>query len=250
MSADARQWKKDMLRSKGVNVVEYESDYSIAVANGRKQAEGDPYCHFIDDENSKTLFMGYAVAAFRLKKQLADAGVSVDGRHPLYVYLPCGVGGGPGGVAFGLKQVLGDSVKCFFAEPTHAACMILGMATGKHNAISVKDLGIDGITAADGLAVGCASGFVGKLMEPFLSGCYTLSDERMYRMLARLADTENLYLEPSALAGMHGPVVVMTHPAFATLRTSNATHLVWGTGGSMVPKDEMERYYQTGKNLL
>ena len=256
MSADARQWKKDMLRSKGVNVVEYESDYSIAVAQGRQQAEGDPFCHFVDDENSRTLFLGYAVAALRLKQQLAEAGVAVDKQHPLFVYLPCGVGGGPGGVAFGLKLMFGDAVHCFFAEPTHSCCMLLGMATGLNNEICVQDLGIDNHTIADGLAVGRASGFVGSVIAPFMSGCYSLQDDRMYRMLAQLADTESIRLEPSALAGMYGPVLLADNPVFSTYPAlsgitpdvlANSTHLVWATGGSMVPPEEMAYYYQTGK---
>ena len=257
MSADARQWKKDLLRSRGVKVVEYASDYSIAVTEGRKLAAGDPYCHFVDDENSKTLFLGYAVAALRLKKQLDAQGVTVDAEHPLFAYLPCGVGGGPGGVAFGLKMLFGDAAHCFFAEPTHSPCMMLGMATGENNSICVQDFGIDNRTAADGLAVGRASGFVGGLMRPFMSGCYTLQDERMYTLLAQLADAEDLYLEPSALAGMYGPVLAQpgqllgayTETALPAGALANATHLVWATGGNMVPREEMQRYYAKGKAL-
>ncbi|EKN3342181.1 D-serine ammonia-lyase [Yersinia enterocolitica] len=253
MSADAREWKKRKLREHGVNVVEYAQDYGVAVAQGRKQAESDPNCFFIDDENSPTLFLGYSVAGGRLKQQFAEQQIVVDENHPLFVYLPCGVGGGPGGVAFGLKLAFGDHVHCIFAEPTHSPCMLLGVYTGLHDGIAVQDIGIDNITAADGLAVGRASGFVGRAMEHLLDGFYTLSDAEMYDLLGLLNQYEGIRLEPSALAGMPGPARVssssdyLDQHHFSAEKMRNATHLVWATGGGMVPVEEMDKYLATAK---
>lgn len=253
MSADAREWKKRKLREHGVIVVEYAEDYGVAVEQGRKEAERDPNCFFIDDENSRTLFLGYSVAGERVKQQFGEMGIEVDAEHPLFVYLPCGVGGGPGGVAFGLKLAFGDNVHCFFAEPTHSPCMLLGVHTGLHDQISVQDLGIDNLTAADGLAVGRASGFVGRAMERLLDGFYTLSDQEMYDLLGLLDRDERIRLEPSALAGMPGPWRVAANPEWQAAQgldnasMARATHLVWATGGGMVPPEEMEKYLTTAR---
>ncbi|MBY4604474.1 D-serine ammonia-lyase [Bacillus sp. SPARC3] len=254
MSADAKQWKKDLLRQKGVTVMEYESDYSEAVKEGRRQAEQDPFCYFIDDEHSRQLFLGYAVAASRLKNQLDCMNIQPSLETPLFVYLPCGVGGGPGGVAFGLKLLYGDHVHVFFAEPTHSPCMLLGLYSGLHEKISVQDIGLDNRTAADGLAVGRPSGFVGKLIEPLLSGCYTVEDDTLYTLLHMQAVSEKKYLEPSALAGMFGPVQLFSTEEGRSFsqkhNMEHAVHVVWGTGGSMVPKEEMAAYNRIGADLL
>ena len=252
MSKDAKQWKKDLLRSKGVNVIEYPSDYSKAVEAGRKQAQSDPQNYFIDDENSKDLFLGYAVAAFRLKEQLEAMGIHIGENRPLFAYLPCGVGGGPGGVAFGLKLVFGDNAHCFFAEPTHSPCMLLGLMTGLHNRISVQEIGIDNVTEADGLAVGRPSGFVCRTMHQLVSGVYTVSDQTLYALLKAMADTENIWLEPSALAGVAGPARLFTEEQGLsylekeglTEKMGNAVHLAWATGGSMVPEHIQMQNYQ------
>ncbi|MDO5092078.1 MAG: D-serine ammonia-lyase [Propionibacteriaceae bacterium] len=256
MSADARIWKKNLLRRHGVEVREYASDYSVAVAEGRQAAEKDPAMYFVDDENSRTLFLGYAVAARRLAGQLRALDVAVDRDHPLLVYLPCGVGGGPGGVAFGLKTIFGDACHPVFAEPTHSPCLFLGVYTGLHDHIAVQDFGIDNATAADGLAVGRASGFVGRAMEKAIDEYYTVTDDTLFSHLALLDRAEELRVEPSAAAGFPGPLRVLADDAYqhraglTTARLANATHLVWATGGSMVPEAEMSTYLEHGTRLV
>ena len=253
MSADAKQWKKDYLRAHGVTVIEYAGDYGKAITEGRAISDADPDSYFVDDENSKELFMGYAVAAERLQKQLADEGVTVDEAHPLFVTIPCGVGGAPGGVAFGLKQIYGDNVHVLFAEPVQACCMVLGMATGLHNQICVQDIGLSGKTHADGLAVGRASSLVGKIMEPLLTAEVTLEDYKIYDYMRDLRDSEGLFIEPSSCAGFEGPVQFAKNAAFSPYiekyglseALQNASHIVWATGGKLVPADVRQAFYET-----
>lgn len=253
MSSDARQWKKDLLRLYGVTVMEYETDYSEAVEKGRQLSDANPNSYFVDDENSRNLFLGYAVAAKRLNAQLQERKIEVDEEHPLFVYIPCGVGGAPGGISFGLKQEFGDAVHCFFVEPTQAPCMVLGMMTGLHNKIAVQDIGLTGLTHADGLAVGRPSAFVGNIMKRMLSGEFTVQDGRLYDYMRDLLETEEIFLEPSACAAFQGPIKMSESKEIAEYLEKNqldekmgrAAHIVWATGGSMVPEDVRREYCNT-----
>ena len=253
MSADAKQWKKDLLRSKGVTVVEYDSDYSEAVKQGRLNSDMDEKSYFVDDENSVDLFLGYAVAAKRIKAQFEKQGITVDEKHPLFVYIPCGVGGAPGGITFGLKQFFGDNVHVFFAEPTQAPCMLLGLESGLNSKISVADIGLSGITEADGLAVGRASGFAGDVMDPVLSGEFTVCDGILYDYMRSLCEIENIFIEPSACAGVKCAEKISTdEKCLKYIKDNNlenvmenSTHIVWGTGGDLVPENVREQYKST-----
>lgn len=255
MSRDAKEWKKLLLREKGVTVVEHKSDYSAAVSAGRRAAGDDPLTYFVDDENSVDLFLGYSVAALRLSDQLRARGISIGPGRPLLVYLPCGVGGAPGGITFGLKHVFGDDVHCFFAEPVESPSFMLGMLTGFSRPASVYELGLSNTTQADGLAVPTASLLAGAAVGDLVSGCLTVTDEDLLRFVYALFTAENIAVEPSAAAGFAGPILLFSDArASAYLRDhgiadhpDRAVHLLWTTGGRLVPADQFESFVRAGK---
>ncbi|WP_057780373.1 D-serine ammonia-lyase [Paucilactobacillus vaccinostercus] len=249
MSVDARQWKKELLRKNGVTVVEHNDSVSVAIAQGREEAAKDPHTYFIDDEGSRDLFLGYSVAGIELQKQLADNGIYPSKQSPVFVYLPTGVGGSPSGVSFGLQMMMPEGIYPVFAEPTHVPSVTLGMMTHLYDQINVMDLGMDGKTVADGLAVPKSSKIAGRVMRTLLYGSHTFDDDDIYRYLTMLADTQDIRVEPSAAAGF--TAIVPTVQQFADQNVlKNATHIVWATGGKLVPADEMQRYYDKGQQLL
>jgi D-serine dehydratase len=252
VSADAKAWKKTLLRDKGAKVVEFGGDFSEAILAGRKKTQTNPMAYFVDDENSTELFLGYMVGALRVAKQLEKQNIKVDKDHPLFVYSPCGVGGSPGGTAFGLRQIFGDNVHCFFVEPTHSPSVLVGLATGEMSNISVQDLGIDNRTEADGLAVGRSSNFATNISSHIISGVYTIQDEELFVLLSQLMDSEKIFLEPSATAGLIGPQMLAKtdYAKKYKLNMKNATHIAWATGGDLVPELEREEFYERGKKTL
>ena len=131
--------------------------------------------------------------------------------------------------------------------------MTLSMITGLKNEIAVSDIGLDGKTDADGLAVGRSSVLVSDVMKTLLDGCYTIQDEKLYPFLTDLADSEGIFIEPSACATFTGPSQAAADSTYlqrhglTAEKMSAATHIIWATGGSMVPEAEMKQYYERGK---
>lgn len=235
MSSEAKAWKKATLRSVGATVVEHPGDYTAACARARAEAAASDTIHFIDDENSRELFLGYAVAGLRLPDQLREQGIAVSPEHPLCLHLPCGVGGAPGGIALGARLALGDGALAFFAEPIQAPCQLYGLASGRRAACAVTELGLTGKTLADGLAVVRPSGLVAGLMEAVVDGCFTVADRTMLEDLAAAWRDEDLRLEPAAAAALAGPMLVR-RAAPTRLAGLPATHILWTTGGSKLPE--------------
>lgn len=237
MSADAKLWKIERLRRLGVKVHTHEGDFSSAVAVAREVASRSPDSYFVDDEDSVSLFKGYAAAAHDLRAQLHAAGIEVSEANPLAVYLPCGVGGAPGGVTFGLKSIWGDNVHCVLVEPVASPAALVQSLVGLGRRVSAYDFGLDNRTIADGLAVPSASLFAIKYISVLASGFATVDDEQLLSWVNDLWRMERLRLEPSAAAGF-AALEMMCGLAEKPDWSGAATHVVWTTGGSQLPEEE------------
>ena len=128
--------------------------------------------------------------------------------------------------------------------------MALGMITGLHNEICVQDIGLSGITEADGLAVGRPSKFVGQTIRHMLAGEFTVKDSKLYKYLGLLDKSEGIFVEPSSCAGFEGPVGLSKYKEAERFISDshldevidNCTQIVWATGGSLVPEDIRTEY--------
>lgn len=253
MSYDAKQWKKDLLREKGAKVIEYDTDFNIALKKGRAESDADDQSYFVDDVKSRLLFLGYATSAIRVKKQFENRGVKIDRDHPVFVYSPAGVGGSSGGTLFGMKAVFGDACRIFLVQPTHCPSIPLGMITGLNNDVSVMDIGIDGKTEADGLACPSPSTFSGDYMKPMLDGEFTVRDGALFDYLRDLYSSEGITIEPSSCATFEGPVKLFENKYAQQFMKDeglnkiqdNIIHLGWATGGSMVPEEINQQNLKT-----
>lgn len=258
MSTEAKEWKKQRLRDRGAMVIEHDGDYALAVEEGREEALADAFSHFVDDEQSISLFCGYAVAGSRLKAQIDELGIQVDAEHPLFVYIPCGVGGAPGGITYGLKGEFGDYVHVFFVEPEDSSCFAVQMTHLEQPNISIYDVGQKNDTEADGLAVPVASQLAVKEMRPRLSGVVVIGEDNLMRDLYLLKEQSDIQIEPSAAAALSGPRAIFNTPEGAAYiekhglaeHMPRANHIVWATGGSFMPEDEYKAFWKRGKAMV
>ena len=246
MSHDAKTWKKERLRRTGANVIEHPCDYTETVARARAAAS-ESGSYFIDDESSRLLFVGYTTGGAELAQQLQQRGLTIGTDRPLVVYLPCGVGGAPGGITAGLKTIYGRAVRCVFVEPVASACVFAALAVGHGSPVSVYDIGLNNNTIADGLAVPMASELVMKSVGASIDAAIAVTDASMLEWVRRSWEVAGLRLEPSAASGFAAvPLYLEAARAAGVAPPENAVHVIWTTGGSQLPEDQFAALLRAG----
>ena len=81
-------------------------------------------------------------------------------------------------------------------------------------------------------------------MEPLLSGEVTIEDAKLYDYMRALMDSEQLFIEPSSCAAFEGAIAAAKAPEMKAYiddsgladKMDQASHIVWATGGKLVPQ--------------
>lgn len=258
MPRSARSWIERELRASGIRVVLHSGGFRKASAQARAAAECDPASYFVDEKHSKLLFFGASAAAAELQAQLVRQNIQIGEDRPLFLYLPCGSGSAPGGIALGARQMFGPHVHCFFAEPVCTPRALAALSSPRHKPVNVRDLGLRSRTAAAGLSEPELAPLVAGAMESQLSGVYTVEDDTMFRWLALAQDRAGLQLDPGSASGLAGPEMLMQSKAGgAYLKThglqgkmDKAVHVMWAASGGCMPDADYERCLMRGRMLL
>ena len=249
MSEDAADWKRALLRQHGVYVVEYDGPYEEAEIGCYAAAAKDSHGIVVRDD-SREFLLGYAAGVLPLKAQLSAQNIEISQKQPLFVYLPCGGGGAPTGISLGLKLLFGRDVHIFYCEPVLASCMLLGMASGLYEEISLADVGLSSDTLAEGLSVNRPSKHMGMASQSLVSGIITIPDARLLSDLRTLYRCHSIFIEPAAALSLSAPVQFLLSEAGRQYlqqrqlspETQAFVHLAWATGGGLIPEPLRKSY--------
>lgn len=200
------QEKINILLNEKIKIREYKSDYLTAINEAQKVCEKEENSFFIGKSDSEDLFFGYSTAALRLKVQLNKAHVTVDENHPLFVYIPSLIPEAAGGIAFGLKELMGNDVHCFLFQPS--------------------DLTNE------------TSEFVRSISENIISGIFTVSAESMQIFSEKLKLKKSINLKPVSCMGFKA-VEDFSNKEFQSYlkkhnlldKLDNSSHIVWAAYG-------------------
>ncbi|MFD1672697.1 D-serine ammonia-lyase [Agrilactobacillus yilanensis] len=242
-------WKKQKLTETGIQVIEAEGDFPNALATAQTYAKNQDNTLFIDSLNDKEMLAGHSTAALHFQMQLKTQNITVDQTHPLFIYLPADSGVAAAGISYSLQSIFGSNVYPILIESTHAPALTLALSTATDDQPSVSDIGLDNQTIADDLTLPIASPFVNTVAQNLIFATTTLTDEDFLKYVGLLALNENILTEPAAAGGFGGLAQVLTHYN-TQFNLADATHIIWTTGGRLVPKIQMAEYIKKGEGYL
>jgi len=86
----------------------------------------------------------------------------------------------------------------------------------------------------------------------------SVPDEQLLTFLYLLEQTEGVHIEPSAAAGFSGPMMLFSTAEGEEYRAQahlndhldEAQHLIWTTGGMLLPESEYSDYWRRGEELI